>query len=167
MKVDIYTTPTCGYCHQAKRYLASKGINFTEHDVSVDRSAGEEMVRLTGQMGVPVIVVDGEPVIGFNRGRLEQLFAGSGNGGKVSLGLKIADAARYSGREGAYIGAVAPSSPGGLAGLEPGDIISGVNNYLVRSAGDVSRLLSGLGSGSRVMIDVVRDNQPLRAEITL
>ena len=75
MDVKIYTTPTCGYCHQAKKFLADLGVSFTEHDVSRYRAAAEEMVRLTGQMGVPVIAVDGEVVIGFDRASLEKLLA--------------------------------------------------------------------------------------------
>lgn len=63
MEVKIYTTPTCGYCHQAKAFLDDLGMSYTEHDVSRDRTAAEEMVKLTGQMGVPVIVVDGRAVI--------------------------------------------------------------------------------------------------------
>jgi glutaredoxin len=59
MKVKVYSTPTCGYCHQAKKFLAERGVEYSEFDVSCDRAAAEEMVRLTGQMGVPVILVDG------------------------------------------------------------------------------------------------------------
>ena len=60
MNVDIYTSPTCGYCHQAKAFLSERGVKFTEYDISRDRTAADEIVRLTGQMGVPVIVVDGQ-----------------------------------------------------------------------------------------------------------
>ena len=73
MEVKIYTTPSCGYCHQAKRYLSQCGVAYQEYDVAQDPAAAEEMVRLTGQIGVPVILVNGEVVIGFNRSRLEQL----------------------------------------------------------------------------------------------
>lgn len=72
-EVIIYTTPTCGYCHQAKRYLAEKGVNYTEIDVSTDEAAAEDVVRRTGQFGVPVIDVGGTLVVGFERRRLEKL----------------------------------------------------------------------------------------------
>lgn len=75
INIRIYTTPTCGYCHQAKRFLSERGVKFTEYDVSRDRAAADEMVRMTGQMGVPVIVVDGQVVVGFDRTRLEHLLA--------------------------------------------------------------------------------------------
>ena len=76
MDVKVYTSPTCGYCHQVKRYLSERGVEFTERDISVDRAAAEDMIRQTGQTGVPVIVVDGEAVVGFDRPRLDQLLAG-------------------------------------------------------------------------------------------
>jgi glutaredoxin-like YruB-family protein len=59
MEVNVYTTPSCGYCHQVKEYLRERGISFREFDVSRDREAAEQMVALTGQMGVPVITIDG------------------------------------------------------------------------------------------------------------
>ena len=79
MEVKIFTTPTCGYCHQAKRFLSERGIRYAEYDVSRDRAAADEMVRLTGQMGVPVILVDGQVVVGFDRARLEHLLSKNGN----------------------------------------------------------------------------------------
>ena len=75
MDVKLYTTPTCTYCYMAKQYLNQKGIPFTEHDVSVDRAAAQEMVSKTGQMAVPVIIVNGQTVIGFNRPLLDDLLA--------------------------------------------------------------------------------------------
>ena len=74
-KVVIYTTPTCPYCHQAKSFLAERGVAFTDKDVAVDREARDEMVKKSGQLGVPVIEVDGNIVVGFNRGKLDELLA--------------------------------------------------------------------------------------------
>lgn len=71
--VTIYSTPTCPYCHQAKRYLAEKGVSYIEHDVGSDVQARDEMVRKTGQLGVPVIDVDGKIIVGFNRPKLDEL----------------------------------------------------------------------------------------------
>ncbi len=73
MEVKVYSTPTCPYCKMAKEYLTSKEVSFKEFDVSADISAREEMVKLSGQMGVPVIVVGGEVVIGFDQGRIDSL----------------------------------------------------------------------------------------------
>jgi glutaredoxin len=56
MRVDIYTTPTCGYCHQTKQFFNERGIRYFEYDVSRNHDAAERMMNLTGQTGVPVIV---------------------------------------------------------------------------------------------------------------
>ena len=65
--IKIYSTPTCPYCKMAKDYLTEKGISFSDVDVSVDRKAAEEMVEKTGQMGVPVLDIDGTVIIGFDK----------------------------------------------------------------------------------------------------
>ena len=74
-KVVIYTTPTWPYCHRAKEYLSRKGISYVEHDVAVDREATKEMIQKSGQMGVPVILVDEQIVVGFNQARLDELLS--------------------------------------------------------------------------------------------
>lgn len=71
--VTIYTTPTCGYCHMAKQYLSENQIPFEEKNVSLDHTAAEEMIRKSNQMGVPVIDVDGQIIVGFDQSRLAQL----------------------------------------------------------------------------------------------
>ena len=60
----------------AKEYLSQKGIAYTEHDLSTDISKAREMVAKTGQMGVPVVIIDDNIVIGFNRARIDELLAG-------------------------------------------------------------------------------------------
>ena len=74
-KVKIYSTPTCPYCRRAKEYLDQKGITYESIDLSTNPDAVKEMVDLTGQMGVPVIVVDEEAVVGFDKDKLEQLLS--------------------------------------------------------------------------------------------
>lgn len=74
-KVVIYSTPTCPYCHRAKEYLKEKGIDFTDYNVAEDRARAEEMIHKSGQMGVPVIIVDGEIMVGFNQALLDKLLA--------------------------------------------------------------------------------------------
>ena len=59
-----------------KEYLSQKGITYTEHDLSKDISKAREMVEKTGQMGVPVVIIDENIVIGFNRARIDELLAG-------------------------------------------------------------------------------------------
>ena len=72
-QVKVYSTPTCPYCIRLKEYLKQKNIQFQNFDVSVDRSALEEMTRLTGQMGVPVTIIDGEVVVGFDKAKIDLL----------------------------------------------------------------------------------------------
>ncbi len=71
--VTIYSTPTCHYCHAAKDFFKENNITFTDKDVVVDRAAGQEAIKKSGQMGVPVIDVDGEIVIGFDEEKLREL----------------------------------------------------------------------------------------------
>ena len=72
-RVTIYSTPTCPYCRQAKDYLTQKGISFDEFNVATDMEARNAMVQKSGQLGVPVIEIDGQVVVGFNRGKLDEL----------------------------------------------------------------------------------------------
>jgi glutaredoxin-like YruB-family protein len=72
-RVVVYSTPTCPYCRSAKRYLQQKGIRFRDVDVSRDAAAAREMVRRSGQQGVPVLDIDGKIVVGFNRPKIDQL----------------------------------------------------------------------------------------------
>ncbi len=72
MAVTIYTTPTCGYCRKAKDYFRENGIQFVEHNVAQDIGKAEEMVRKSGQMGVPVIDIKGQIIVGFNLAEIER-----------------------------------------------------------------------------------------------
>lgn len=72
-RVVIFSTPTCPHCHAAKRYLQQRGVHFTDVDVSRDAQAARDMVRRSGQQGVPVIDIDGHLVIGFDRGKIDRL----------------------------------------------------------------------------------------------
>ena len=74
-KVVVYTTTTWPYCYRAKEYLSRKGISYTEYDVAQDREKAKEMIEKSKQMGVPVITVDDEVVVGFNQSLLDDLLA--------------------------------------------------------------------------------------------
>lgn len=71
-KVLIYSTPTCPYCKMAKEFMTEKGVEFTDIDVSTDQAKAEEMVKKSGQMGVPVIDVDGKVMVGFDKKELAE-----------------------------------------------------------------------------------------------
>ncbi len=72
-KVIIYSTPTCVYCRMAKDFFQKNGIEYTEHNVAADLAAREQMFAKSRQMGVPVIDVNGEIIVGFDKKTLEDL----------------------------------------------------------------------------------------------
>ena len=73
MDIKIYSTPTCPYCKMVKNYLSSKAIPYTDYDVSTNQVALEEMKTQTGQMGVPVVVIGDQVIIGFDQARIDTL----------------------------------------------------------------------------------------------
>lgn len=68
--VTIYSTPTCHFCHMAKEFFTEKGIEFTNYDVASDAAKRQEMIQMTGQLGVPVIVIGDDVMVGFDRTKL-------------------------------------------------------------------------------------------------
>ena len=79
IKIKIYSTPFCVYCKIAKDFFDKKGLSYEEVDVSVDEKAAQEMIARTNQMGVPVIEIGEEVVIGFNKSQIEKILTASGN----------------------------------------------------------------------------------------
>lgn len=71
--VTIYSTPTCHYCNLAKDYFKANAIDYTEHNVADDPQARMEMVQKSGQLGVPVIDIDGEVLVGFSEPHIRAL----------------------------------------------------------------------------------------------
>ena len=72
-KIIVYSTPTCHYCTMAKNYFTKMGVQYEDINVGVDRNAAQEMVKKSGQMGVPVIDIDGQIVVGFQPEVFEKL----------------------------------------------------------------------------------------------
>jgi glutaredoxin-like YruB-family protein len=72
-KVIVYSTSTCPWCTVAKNFLKEHKIDFLEKNVGTDRKAAEEMIEKSGQMGVPVIDINGSIIIGFNESKIKQL----------------------------------------------------------------------------------------------
>jgi glutaredoxin-like YruB-family protein len=73
--VTIYSTPVCHFCHAAKDFFQENGVGYTEHDVASDLEKRQEMIEITGQMGVPVIRIGDDVVIGFDEAKLRELLA--------------------------------------------------------------------------------------------
>lgn len=71
--VVIYSTPSCHFCHLAKEFFRANNVTYTEHDVASDVEKRKEMMTKSGQMGVPVIIIDDEIVIGFDKPKITKL----------------------------------------------------------------------------------------------
>lgn len=72
-KVIVYSTPTCPWCHKVKDFLKEHNIEFKDINVADDKDAAQEMVKKSGQMGVPVIEIDGKIIIGFDEEKIREL----------------------------------------------------------------------------------------------
>jgi len=170
MDVIVYTSPTCPYCTMVKEFLSQKGISFEERDVSRNPSYAQELVRSTGQMGVPVTIINGEIVVGFDRGRLEQVTTQTRIGQRPPFGASIADASRITAKQGsgiilgAYVGRVRPGSVAERIGLAPGDIITELNMKHIANADDLEDALSNLSSGSGFSLVFLRGSETMTTE---
>jgi glutaredoxin 3 len=72
-KVTVYSTPTCPFCIRAKQYLKDNNIEFTNYDVGSDQAKAQEMMKKSGQMGVPVIDIEGQIIVGFDKERIKEM----------------------------------------------------------------------------------------------
>ncbi len=75
MEVTIYSTPVCHFCHAAKDFFNENNVTFTDYDVASDTEKRQEMIDMTGQMGVPVIKIGEDIVIGFDEAKLRELLS--------------------------------------------------------------------------------------------
>jgi len=74
-QVTIYSTPTCHFCHMAKEFFAANKVQFTDYNVATDLARRKEMIEKSGQMGVPVITIGDQLVVGFDEERFKELLA--------------------------------------------------------------------------------------------
>jgi glutaredoxin 3 len=155
-----------------KEFLSRKGVNYEERDVAINQTYAEEMVGATGQMGVPVIIIDGQTVIGFDRNRLEQILAQSQTKRRPTLGAAIADAGKITATTGtgiilgAYVGNVRPNSIAEKNGLVPGDIITQFNLKPITNAADLEQSLLKLNQGSHFSLSLIRGSKTMTKEGT-
>ena len=159
-----------------KEFLSQRGVPWTEKYVDTDRTAAIEMIRKSGQTGVPVTIIGDQVVVGFNRPRLEQILAsmpaaGNGKPGRKSLGARVADASRYalpggSAVEGAYVGGVNLGSPAEIAGLRAGDVITAVENRPIRSVDELSTALKSAKDGT-IALTVARGPATREVKVNL
>ena len=73
--VTIYSTPVCHFCHAAKEFFSENNVAYTEFDVASDQAKRQEMIEMTGQMGVPVIRIDNDVIVGFDEDKIKELLA--------------------------------------------------------------------------------------------
>lgn len=74
-QVTIYSTPTCHFCHAAKDFFTANNVTFTDYNVGTDLGKRKEMIEKSGQMGVPVITIGKDLIVGFDEAKLRQLLA--------------------------------------------------------------------------------------------
>lgn len=126
------------------------------------------MVRISGQRGVPVTVIDGQAIVGYDRPRLEQLLTPAR---RLRLGAAIADAAGMAAKgrctvaQGAYIGRITPGGVASRAGLQPGDAIVSFANQSVTDALALEGMLAGVRSGGVLLLTYVRGNGRYEAQL--
>jgi glutaredoxin 3 len=167
MSVTVYMTPTCGFCHQMKAYLHQRGVPFTEYDVNRDPQAAAEMLRLSRQRGVPVVLIDGQVVVGFNRPLIDQLLARRASR-PPKLGAAIAGAGRIAAKkglqlpDGAYVGRVNPGSAADTSGLRPGDVIVQMAGQAVRTDRDLERIMANVRPGQVLDLLAWRNSQTMK-----
>jgi glutaredoxin 3 len=156
----------------AKEFLSQRGVPFTEKDVSRDPQVASELQQL-GQRGVPVILVDGQMVVGFDHARLERLLAQAtteSGAERPRLGASVADAAYHAppgSPPGAYVGRVRLGSPAARAGLQPGDIIVALAGQPVSSAATVEQMLSRLGPQQPVPVRIHRNGRTYELKLQI
>lgn len=158
-----------------KEFLSQRNIPYTEKYVDRDRDAAIEMIRRSGQQGVPVTVIGDQVIVGFDRPRLERAVsamreaANTGTDSRRSLGAKVADAGRYvlpggTHVEGAFVGGVNPGSPAERAGLKVGDVIVAVDDKPIASVDGLSQALNA-AVGSSVKLTLARGTS--RRDVTV
>ena len=147
-----------------KNYLTEKGVKYIEYDVASNTIAAQKMIRLTGQRGVPVTVINGEVIIGYDvikiekALRLQQLT-------RPLFGAAITDADRLTeGKDktqtfGAYIGRVRPGSLADKLGLVTGDIVIDISGQSVCNASDMETILNLLPPGSQISLSYKRNGE--------
>jgi S1-C subfamily serine protease len=146
-------------------------VPFVEKDVAKDYTAAMEMIRVSGQQGVPVTVADGEVILGFDQrkfARIAEKFAGPK---RPPLGILAADAEEYlakhperaekvpPGTKGIYVGKIRPQTVSARAGLQPGDIITSFAGKRVRNMAALDQMVETLKAGDKATARFIRDGE--------
>jgi S1-C subfamily serine protease len=166
-RVTLYLSLTDPYCHRVHDFLVRRKIDFDVYDVTEDSRALRVMQLISGQTGVPVLVVDNEVYANVDLRQLNALFQRQPRP-SVKLGISIANVQPSESYPagGAYIGRVKKDTPAERAGLQQGDIIIELAQRPVRKAQDVHAVLAEMSIGSRLPITVQRTGRTLRLVVT-
>lgn len=146
-------------------------------DVANDYPAAMEMIRRSGQQGVPVIATEDEVILGFDQARLAKLVEKFGAPKRPPLGVLAADAEEYlarhpekaeaipAGTKGVFVGKIRPETVAERAGLRAGDVIVGLAGKKVRSMGQLDQLVGTLKAGQAVTVRYLRDGDEATATL--
>ena len=169
--VTVYSTDTCPWCDRAKTYLRANNVPFVEKNVAHDYNAAVEMVRRSGQQGVPVITTDDEVILGFDQARLAKLVERFAAPKRPPLGLMAADAETFlrkrpelagnypEGVKGVYVGETRPNSVAAKAGLKAGDIIVAAAGKRVNNLSALDKLVDTVKTGESMSIRFYRGKE--------
>ncbi len=148
-----------------------------EKDVASDYTAAMEMIRRSGQQGVPVVATEDEVILGFDQARLARLADKYAAPKRPPLGILAADAEEYlarhpeqaasvpAGTKGVYVGKIRPDTVGERAGLKPGDIVTGLAGKRVRSMAQLDQLVDTLKAGDAVTVRFLRGGEEQTATL--
>jgi S1-C subfamily serine protease len=152
-------------------------VPFVEKMVDQDYDAALEMIKLSGQQGVPVIAADGDVILGFDQAKLKRLAEKYGAAKRPPLGVLGANAEEYlerhpevaanapAGIKGVYVGKIRPDTVAERAGLKPGDIVTGLAGKRVRSMADLDRMIDALNAGDKATVRYVRNKEEHSAQL--
>ena len=160
--ITLYVTPISPACHQVRDFLKQRNLQYTTFDVSSDPLALREMVRISGQHDVPVIVIGEQVIVGFDHANLNQLLP-LAKRARVQLGVSIATVRASNDRpEGVYVGDVGAGSLAERAGVRKGDIIVEMAGHPIKTASDVHKITAEILSGEAISFAVWRSGRIIR-----
>lgn len=172
--VIVYRTSTCPWCDRAVEFLKGHNVPFIEKNVATDQAAAMEMVRRSGQQGVPVVVADDEVIVGFDQVRLARIAERMAAPKRPPFGVMAANASDYFASHpeamvaapgvtsGVYVGKVRSGTVAAAAGLQSADVIVGFAGKRVRDLHALDRLVESISAGDEVTVSFYRDGTEQR-----
>ena len=169
--VVVYSTDTCPWCDRTKEFLNSRNVPFVDKNVARDTNAAVEMIRRSGQQGVPVVATEDEVIVGFDQVRLARLAERYAGPKRPAFGVLAADAVDYFARHpesapasgelkgGVYVGRIRSGTVADKAGVQPGDVITGFAGKRVKNLVGLDQLVETVHSGDAVTVTLQRSGE--------